>query len=123
MLYEDERDLQRVEDDPQPAEVLTLAGDAPARPRGWQFWRRRDQASNRLTDLNLSIEFYPASATNYVLRGELFEAREQFHLAAADYETALQLAAEQVTTDPWGLVAQTVQDRAMIGLRRVQHSE
>lgn len=73
--------------------------------------------------LSTSIELYPNNPTSYLLRGEYFEGQRQFHLAAADYQQALALAQEDVQTARWGLIAQVVQDRAMMGLRRVTNSE
>ena len=76
-----------------------------------------------LEALSTSIELYPNDPTSYLLRGEYFEAQRQFHLAAVDYQQALALAQEDVQTARWGLIAQVVQDRAMMGLRRVTNSE
>jgi hypothetical protein len=101
--------------------VLDAKTKRDARPF-WQRWRE-DILEDRLDDLNLGIELYPQNPTNYVLRGELFLEQHQEELARSDFETALQLANEQVISDRWGLVAQSVQDRAIMGLRRVNSSE
>lgn len=101
---------------------VAVSAAAPQAP-WWRRWDRRVQQQARLDDLNLGIELYPDNATNYMLRGALFEEQQQLHLARADYEMAWQLAGEQVKTDRWGVITQTVQDRAMMGLRRVNNSD
>jgi hypothetical protein len=101
--------------------VLDTKTKHHARPF-WQRWRE-NMLEGRLDDMNLGIELYPQNPTNYVLRGELFLEQHQEELARSDFETALQLASEQVISDRWGLVAQSVQDRAIMGLRRVNSSE
>jgi len=76
--------------------------------------RAKDQRA-RLHELNAAVDENPGSPTNYVLRGELFMEMEQYHLAAEDFDTAWELAAEQVETADWGLVAQGMMDRAQQG--------
>jgi len=80
--------------------------------------RRRQEQSRRLHELNVSIEFAPNSPTNYVLRGELFLERREFHLAQADFEMALELADAFDPEDGWGLVEQVMRDRALEGLKK-----
>jgi tetratricopeptide (TPR) repeat protein len=93
---------------------------ARAAKRRWPWSASRQ---DDLEALSMSIELYPDNPTSYLLRGEHFEAQRQFHLAAVDYQQALALAQEDVQTARWGLIAQVVQDRAMMGLRRVTNSE
>ena len=68
----------------------------------------------------MSIEFAPNSTTNYVLRGELFLERKEFHLARADFETALTLAEAFDAEEGWGVIEQVMRDRALDGLAKVQ---
>lgn len=81
--------------------------------------RTRD-LSRRLHQLNVSIEVAPNSPSNYVLRGEIFLERKEYHLAKADFETALALAESFDDKSGWGLVEQVMQDRALDGLKRVK---
>ena len=82
--------------------------------------RRRQEQSRRLHELNVSIEFAPNSPTNYVLRGELFLERREFHLARADFEMALEIAGAFDPEEGWGLVEQVMRDRALDGLAKIQ---
>lgn len=81
--------------------------------------RERDR-SRRLRELNVSIEYSPDSPTLYVLRGELFLERKEYHLAEADFKTAIDVADEFDPEDGWGLVTQAMRDRALEGLEKVQ---
>ncbi len=101
---------------------LSTEPETPRKSR-ISWFGRGDSQQQRLDDLNISIQLYPDSATNYVLRGELFEKQKHYELAIADFETAQALASDQVMTDRWGLVNQAVQDRAIRGLRRVKNRE
>ena len=77
---------------------------------------RERERSRRLNELNVSIEFSPDSATNYVLRGELFLERKAYHLGQSDFETALELAEAFKPEEGWGLIEQAMRDRALEGL-------
>lgn len=80
--------------------------------------RRRQEQSRRLNELSVSIEFAPNSATNYVLRGELFLERKAYHLAQDDFEVALELAESFDAEEGWGLIEQVMRDRALDGLKQ-----
>jgi hypothetical protein len=82
--------------------------------------RRKQEISRRLHELNVSIEFSPNSATNYVLRGELFLERQEYHLAKADFEIALELAESFDAKAGWGLIEQVMRDRALDSLKKTQ---
>lgn len=82
--------------------------------------RRRQEQSRRLNELSVSIEFAPNSATNYVLRGELFLERKAYHLAQDDFEIALELAEDFDPEEGWGLIEQVMRDRALEGLEKTQ---
>jgi hypothetical protein len=79
-------------------------------------------ASRRLAALTDAIAANPDAAANYVMRGELFLEHGERELAYADFVKALTLAAAQLESEEWGLVAQAVQDRAEAGLRRIVRS-
>lgn len=81
---------------------------------------RLEQAEARLSDLDAALAQHPDSAANYVLRGEVYHQLGEYELAAADFSRALELAAAQVESDDWGLVAQAMQDRAERGLEKAR---
>lgn len=74
----------------------------------------------RLATLSRVIRHHPEVAENYVLRGEVNLALKRYDDAIADFQTALTSLTIQVNTDRWGLVAQVMQDRAIIGLETAQ---
>ncbi|MDZ4764552.1 MAG: hypothetical protein SGI73_08365 [Chloroflexota bacterium] len=76
--------------------------------------------SKRLGALTEQIAVFPNAAVNYVLRGELYAKHGEYALAAADFGKGLALASAQLLRANWGFVEQAVQDRAELGLRRVQ---
>ena len=79
------------------------------------------RGTERWHNLNWAIAAYPDVAANYVLRGELLLKQGDTLGAISDFRRALELAAEQVETEDWGVVAQAVQDRALAGLRDALH--
>lgn len=83
-----------------------------------------EEATARLWNLTQAIESGPDSATNYVLRGELYLSLGDIETAQQDFAHALELASAQLETEQWGLLAQAAQDRAEKGLartKRIQH--
>ena len=109
-------------DDDDEGEVLHFEPDDElASYRGKQsFWQRLRQSysrNERWRKLNWAIAAYPDVASNYVLRGELLLKQNDTLGAISDFRRALELAAPQVETDDWGVVAQAAQDRALAGLR------
>jgi tetratricopeptide (TPR) repeat protein len=72
--------------------------------------------TRRIESLSRAVAEYPDAPTNYVLRGELYLEFGDFTLAEADFRQALELAAKQVESEDWGVIAQVVQDRAQTGL-------
>jgi tetratricopeptide (TPR) repeat protein len=80
---------------------------------------RREAERQRLVDLAVAIERYPAAAVNYLLRGELHLQLQQYELAGEDFQKAIQLAEAQYQQDRWGLSAQAILDRARRGLDEV----
>lgn len=74
----------------------------------------------RLATLSRVIRHHPDVAENYVLRGEVNLALKRYDDAIMDFETALASLTIQVKTDRWGLIAQVMQDRAIMGLETAQ---
>ncbi len=74
----------------------------------------------RIDALNEAIERYPTDAANYILRGELLLELGDAEAAARDFQRAESLALAQLTQDDWGVVAQTMRDRALAGLQTAQ---
>lgn len=79
---------------------------------GWSV----DRHQRRLEDLFTAMTANPDSPANYVLRAELYLQMGKYDLAVADFEIAQKLASEHLAVDNWGLIAQVMQDRALIGL-------
>lgn len=113
--------------DAQPEAVVPL-GEAPARHGLLQRLRAllfsvSDDAglmAERLMTLSSAIEQHPDEAGNYVMRGELYlELNDQMR-AAEDFERALELAEAQLEGSDWGIIAQSVQDRALVGLEKAR---
>lgn len=77
--------------------------------------------SERLAELNRAIITYPDAAVNYVLRGEVYAEMREYGLAQADFEQGLMLAEAQFEISDWGFMAQTVRDRALVGLDKVRY--
>jgi tetratricopeptide (TPR) repeat protein len=88
----------------------------------WQRLRRVFSSRERWRNLNWAIAAYPHVAANYVLRGELLLKQGDTPGAIADFRRALDLAAAQVDKEDWGVVAQSLQDRALVGLRDALNS-
>jgi hypothetical protein len=109
-----------------------VSDDFVAEPEGESFWRRwlgrlwptveqrRDQHIQRLHDLDVAIAGYPETPGNYVLRGEIYLELGEFELAVADFSRGLAYASAQVEYDDWGLISQSMQDRAEVGLEQAQ---
>ena len=76
----------------------------------------------RLEMLSEAVMQNPKSAVNYVFRGEEYLRAGETELAAADFETALELAQKQFEQDDWGLVSQTLRDQAERGLELAQRA-
>jgi hypothetical protein len=74
----------------------------------------------RLSKLSEAIENAPEAVTNYVLRGELYLKAGLYELARNDFQTAAALANEQYERSDWGLLAQAMRDRALIGLTKAE---
>jgi hypothetical protein len=107
---------------PEPDVEPTPAPASFSPPSLWDRVRRLfapDQTvrAERLRQLNWAVSVYPDVPTNYVLRGELLLGAGDTVGAIADFRRALELAAEQAVTEDWGVVAQSVQDRALADLR------
>lgn len=90
---------------------------------GWLDWLRRrsgvryKRALDAISDLDDAILRHPEAPTNYVLRGEIYLRIGYNHLAIDDFEAAIALAAEEFEARRWGVIAQTMQDRARRSLQ------
>jgi hypothetical protein len=85
---------------------------------------RADMDNQRLWMLNETIAAHPDNASAYLLRAELFAEYNYHALAVPDFERAIIYATQQIEQahkgqgEAWGLIAQSVQDRAMEGLAK-----
>lgn len=91
------------------------------------FFNGESRYQERVHTLTHAINIAPNAAVNYLLRGELYLAHGADELAAQDFQKALLLAETELSerdTKSLGLVAQGMQDRALVGyqeaLRRQQ---
>jgi hypothetical protein len=108
-LLDDQDELQFEPDE--------LVDSSDAQLSFWQRLRQSFSRNERWRKLNWAIAAYPDVASNYVLRGELLLKQNDTLGAISDFRRALEIAAPQVETDDWGVVAQAAQDRALAGLR------
>lgn len=91
----------------------------------WQWLRRKLGTGNRnrpdrLAALDDAIVMHPESPSNYVLRGELYLKVRDYLQAAHDFEKARHLIERHLVEDNWGIVAQSLQDRALRGLEQAR---
>jgi hypothetical protein len=104
--------------------VESTPADEQAAAGSGKVWLRElfggDHRQARIDDLSARIEAEPEAPVNYVFRGELYLKAGDYELAAADFQQALAAAAAEIETANWGLVAQTVRDRALNGLKQSQ---
>jgi hypothetical protein len=91
----------------------------------WPTARERAEMDNeRLRVLNETIAQHPDSASAYLWRAELFAEYNYHALAVPDFERAIIYATQQIDKankgqgEAWGIIAQSVQDRAMEGLAK-----
>ena len=110
--------------EPPSAEVESgdqLDQPPPIRVSLWtRFFRPMRLTALRVIDLDRAIEAQPSAAANYVLRGESLLKLRRYGDAEMDFRRALELAAAQVESQDWGVVAQVVQDRALAGLKQAR---
>jgi len=100
---------------------------APLRRPWWiQVWARLverrdpDTLADQRHELDTAIAANPDTAVNYLLRGEYLLTNGDPGAAEADFRRAFDLAARQLAGSDWGLVAQAVADRALVGLKKTQ---
>lgn len=72
----------------------------------------------RLANLNQAIAQYPDAAANYLQRAEFYMQMHDYPAAAEDFQRALELAAADYEASAWGILAQSVRDRALAGLAK-----
>ncbi|KXK13627.1 MAG: hypothetical protein UZ15_CFX003003267 [Chloroflexi bacterium OLB15] len=100
----------------EPAEASTETPEQEAH-------RQLSKDEKALHELNAAIDAHPEGAVNYVFRGELLFKLKEYAAAEADFQRALEMASDQVAKSRWGIVAQTVQDRAYAGLRDARQKQ
>ena len=91
----------------------------------WERIRRTvigdaDNVAERIRHLDAAIEKAADTPANYVLRGELYLTLREYALARRDFQRAHELAAAQFQQNDWGLMAQAMQDRALVGLQKAE---
>lgn len=74
----------------------------------------------RLNQLNEAIERAPQTPSNFVLRGELYLEAGLYELARDDFRHGYALAAAQYERSSWGILAQVMADRALVGLQKAE---
>lgn len=99
-----------------PVNAPVSIGDAPL-PLMTLLFRPRRAAELRIEALTRAIERHPNAPSIYVLRGEMRLKLGRYADAEMDFRRALDLAAAQVESQDWGVVAQVAQDRALAGLK------
>ena len=113
----------------------TVHETVPASPNGRSLWglvrswlwptveQRTVLIQARLESLNDQIERYPDTASNYVIRGELYLEAQFYDLATQDFSKALELSEKQYETNDWGVVVQALQARAVQGLEQARRKQ
>lgn len=79
---------------------------------------RANEYAERLARLDQAVARHPVAASNYILRGELHLAAGMIDHAVRDFQQGLDLANRQLVVEDWGMVTQTLRDRAVIGLEQ-----
>lgn len=116
-------EADQVENQPAPDETFW------GKLRRWLFPSAAERAElyqQRLMELDYAIELYPEAPSNYVFRGEYHLAAHFYDQAVSDFQQALELASQQLEVEDWGLITQTMRDRALNGLERalrLQHRQ
>jgi tetratricopeptide (TPR) repeat protein len=81
---------------------------------------RAARQQRRLAVLNRALARDPELASGYVLRAELYLSAGQVDQAITDFSRALALLERQLDTERWGVVTQTMRDRALSGLEQAK---
>ncbi|GAB4519596.1 MAG: hypothetical protein OHK0046_28720 [Anaerolineae bacterium] len=95
------------------------AANHTLRPPWWRRWLGGTQIYDEIMALTDTIERFPEAPANYVLRGEHYLNLQQLEAAEADFRRALQLIDEPIENNRWGVVAQSLRDRAQHGLTKI----
>lgn len=126
-MTQPEADAGDGESPPETADgTVSAPASQPRAPLWKQIWAwlvgnvEPDTLAEQRRELDAAIAADPDTPINYVLRGELFLTSDDPDAAAADFHRALDLAAHQALESDWGFVAQVVEDRALVGLKKVQ---
>lgn len=123
MMTEQVHETRATEGDPSPSRIDRNA---------WERFRRRwfptaaeraQSLHRRLATLDRAIEQHPELPAGYVLRGELHLEAGLIAPAITDFQQALRLGEAQLKAEPWGILAQAMQDRAYRGLERARQTK
>jgi hypothetical protein len=114
------------DDSPPVDEPAMPPATLPRRPWWKQAWagllEQRDPVAlaEQRHALDSAIAANPDVPVNYLLRGEFLLTNGDPGAAEADFRRALDLAAQQLENADWGFIAQAVEDRARVGLKKAQ---
>lgn len=89
------------------------------RLRGWiapTRAERQRELVGRIEALTRAMGTDANAAVLWVSRGEALLELGRAREAASDFQRALTLADEDLSTESWGVIAQAVRDRALLGL-------
>jgi tetratricopeptide (TPR) repeat protein len=119
---------QAIADDAPASEAVIIDEIQETHPLPIPLWERIrrailgdiDNVAERIRHLDAAIENAADTPANYVLRGELYLTLREYALARRDFQRAQELAAAQFQQSDWGLMAQAMEDRALIGLQKAE---
>jgi hypothetical protein len=105
---------------------MAVTGQADSTPSGWITRLLQGRAGRaarqqrRLAVLNRALTRDPELASGYVLRAELYLSAGMTGQAVEDFSRGLALLERQLDTERWGVVSQTMRDRALSGLAQAK---
>lgn len=107
--------------DAESAEAMpAVAERKPSLMQRFRAWLPGETGKRaELLNLTDAIASFPNAPSNYVMRGELYLKLGHYAEARADFHQALTLASQEFADANWGLIAQSLQDRAVAGLREI----
>jgi hypothetical protein len=106
------------DDQPSRADENKKSGDSIWKKFRGLLMGDADHIAERIRQLDSAIENAGDTPANYVLRGELYLRLHEYALARRDFQRAQELAAVQFEQSDWGLMAQAMEDRALLGLQK-----
>jgi tetratricopeptide (TPR) repeat protein len=87
--------------------------------RGLFGYDVRQEAQQRLANLNAAIVQHPEGYANYLQRADLYMEIRRYADALDDYQKAYELANAEFEQSAWGVLAGSVRERAAKGIERV----